>query len=670
MPSKITPDLAQLAVNTIKMLAVDGVEQANSGHPGMPMGSADYAFVIWSRYLKFNPDDPDWPNRDRFVLSAGHGSMLLYALLHLAGYDLPLEELKRFRQWESKTPGHPEYGLTAGVETTTGPLGQGLSNGVGMAIAAKMAAERYNTDDHQIVAHHVYGIVSDGDLMEGVSAEAASLAGHLGLGNIIYFYDDNQISIEGSTDLTFDEDPGKRFEAYGWQVITIDGHDREAAARAIEEAQGDATRPALIVAHTHIGQGSPNKVDSPEAHGAPLGADEVAATKQGLGWPLEPTFFVPDEVRELFVARVGELKAEYGRWQETFAAWEAANPALARQRKVAMEKTLPDDLEQQLLGSLPAGSNATRRLGGQVIQKIAELVPGFVGGSADLAPSTSTMMKGYDAIAKGAFGGRNFHFGVREHAMGAILNGMAVYGGFIPFGATFLVFADYMRPPIRLANIMGIQVIYVFTHDSIFVGEDGPTHEPVEQIASLRLIPGMTVIRPADGPEVAAAWAYALRHQDGPTAIVLTRQGVPAIDRDRPFVAQDVYRGGYVVADSDRKVPDVVLVGTGSELQFGYAAKRALEEAGYGARVVSMPSRDLFMRQDDAYRREIIPASARKVVIEAGVGFGWGDVVGSDALLITQDDFGHSAPDAVLKEKLGFSDDQIASRVLAWVQGK
>ncbi|MHB0857443.1 MAG: transketolase [Anaerolineae bacterium] len=668
MTKPIRPELTRLAVNTIKMLAVDGVEAANSGHPGLPMGAADYAFTLWSRYLRFNPEDPQWPNRDRFVLSAGHGSMLLYALLHLSGFDLPVEELQRFRQWGSRTPGHPEYGMTAGVETTTGPLGQGFVNGIGMAIASKMAAERYNTPKHKIVDHYVYGIVSDGDLMEGVTSEGASLAGHLGLGNLIYFYDDNRISIEGSTELAFTEDRGKRFEAYNWQVLYIDGHDGEAAARAIEAAQADTERPTLIVARTHIGMGSPNKVDSAGVHGEALGAAEVAATKQALGWPAEPTFFVPDQVRQLFAERVDELKGVYRSWQGELESWCVANPELAGQREAALTKALPADLEQQLLGALSSKPNATRRLSGEVIQKIAEIVPSFVGGSADLAPSTSTWMKKETELGPAAFGGRNMHFGVREHAMGSILNGMALYGGCIPFGATFLVFADYMRPPIRLANIMGVQAIYVFTHDSIFVGEDGPTHEPVEHVASLRLIPGMTTIRPADGPEVAAAWAYALRHTDGPTALILTRQGLPDIARDQTFSFEAFNRGAYVVSETPGKAPDVVLVGTGSELQYAVAAKAALEAKGLAARIVSMPCVELFKRQDAAFRADLIPAAARKVVLEAGTRFGWGDIVGPDALFITQDEYGHSAPYQVLMKELGFNDASVTARVLAFAK--
>jgi transketolase len=667
MPKTISPELARLAVNTIKMLAVDAVEQAKSGHPGLPMGAAQYAFVLWSRYLRHNPQDTQWPNRDRFILSAGHGSMLLYALLHLAGYDLPLEELKRFRQFGSKTPGHPEYGLTPGVETTTGPLGQGFSNGVGMAIAAKMAAARYNTAAHKIVDHYIYGIVSDGDLMEGVSSEAASLAGHLGLGNIIYFYDHNQISIEGSTDIAFTEDRGKRFEAYHWQVLHIDGHDEEAAARAIEEAQADTERPTLIVARTVIGKGSPNKANTAAVHGEALGPEEAAATKANLGWPAEPTFIVPNEVRQLFAARAAEAKKGYDAWHATLAAWEKANPQLAAEREAALYKVMPQDLEQQLLAALSGKPDATRRLSGEVLQKAAEILPYVVGGSADLAPSTSTWMKKYAAIDRGAFDGRNFHFGVREHGMGAVVNGLALYGGFIPFGATFLVFADYMRPPIRLANIMGVQSIFVFTHDSIFVGEDGPTHEPVEQIASLRLIPGMTVIRPADGPEVAAAWAFALRHQHGPTALILTRQGVPAIARDQEFSFEAFNRGAYVVSETAGHKPQVVLIGTGSELQFAVAAKPALEQAGYAVRVVSMPSREIFMRQEASFRQALLPADAKKVVIEAATRFGWGDLVGTDVLFITQDEYGHSAPFKALMEELGYTNEKITARILDWL---
>jgi len=667
MSNKVDPALRELAAKTIRMLAADGVEKANSGHPGLPMGAADYALTLWLQYLQFNPADPAWTNRDRFILSAGHGSMLLYSLLHLFGFDLPMEELQAFRQFGSKTPGHPEYGLTPGVETSTGPLGQGFANGVGMAIAAKMTEARFNTAEHPIFGHYIYGIVSDGDLMEGISSEAASLAGHLGLGNLIYIYDDNEISIEGSTELAFTEDPARRFEAYGWHVLTIDGHDGEAAAAALEQARAETERPTLIVAKTHIGYGSPGKQDDAEVHGAPLGADELSATKQNIGWPESPHFLVPDEVSALFAARVKELQAGYNVWQSRYAAWRAANPALAREYDRFMSRELPDDLEEQLMAALPAKSNATRRLSGDVIQKLAEVVPMLVGGSADLAPSTSTLIKGAAAIARNSFNGKNFHFGVREHGMGGILNGLALYGGFIPFGATFLVFADYMRPTVRMANIMGIQVIYVFTHDSIFVGEDGPTHEPVEQVASLRLIPGMTVIRPADGPEVAAAWAWALRHQDGPTALILTRQGVPAIERQQAFSFEAFGQGAYAVSSTPGREPELVLIGTGSELQLAVAAGKALEEQGYAVRVVSMPSQELFLKQDKALQETLIPTGARKVVIEAGVRFGWDRIAGNDALFVTQDDYGYSAPAGVLAEKLGWTGPQVTERILNWL---
>jgi transketolase len=591
--------------------------------------------------------------------------MLIYALLHLAGYELSRDDLRSFRQWGSKTPGHPEYGLTPGVETTTGPLGQGFANGVGMAIAAKMAAKRYNTSTDAIVDHYIYGIVSDGDLMEGVASEAASLAGHLKLGNIIYFYDDNRISIEGSTSLAFTEDRGKRFEAYGWQVLYIDGHDGEAAAEAIEAAQADTERPTLIVARTHIGKGSPNMVDSAEVHGAALGEKEAKATKENLGWPLEPSFFVPDEVRALWRERVAELKQEHAAWQATLARWEERNPSLASERRAALAKELPAGLEEELLNAIPK-PNATRRMSGQVIQKIAELVPHVVGGSADLAPSTSTWMDASPAFGPDTPEGRNLHFGVREHAMGSIVNGMALYGGWIPFGATFLVFADYCRPPIRLANLMGAQAVYVFTHDSIFVGEDGPTHQPVEQIASLRAIPGMVDLRPADGPEVAQAWFYALQHTDGPSAMFLTRQGVPALERDEPLRAETFAKGAYALSDCEGD-PDVVLIATGSEVQLAVAAAEALRKTGIRTRVVSMPSRNLFMAQNVAFRDALIPTSSRKVVIEAGCRFGWGDVVGPNALFITQDEFGHSAPSAVLAEKLGFTRDAVIECIKDWL---
>lgn len=665
----ISPELARLAANTIRMLSVDAVEQAKSGHPGMPMGAADYAFVLWSRYLRFHPEDPAWPNRDRFVLSAGHGATLLYALLHLAGFDLPLEELKRFRQWESMTPGHPEYRCAPGVETTTGPLGQGSGNGIGMAIAAKMMAARFNTPDFAVVNHRVYGIVSDGDLMEGIASEAASLAGHLGLGNLIYIYDCNRITIDGSTDLTFTEDVGRRFEAYGWHVIHIDGHDYAAIAAAIEEAQAETTRPTLIVAHTHIAWGSPHKQDSAEAHGAPLGPEETAATKMNLGWPLEPSFYIPEEVRRLFADRVAELKAEYEAWQRGFASWRQAHPDLAAQWDRQMTKALPDDLETQLLAAISPNPAATRAHSGAVIQRAARLVPGLVGGSADLTPSNLTAIQGARVIRRDDFSGRNFHFGVREHSMGAILNGLALYGGLIPYGGTFLVFSDYMRPAIRLAAMMGLQVIYIFTHDSFLLGEDGPTHQPIEQAAALRAIPNLTVFRPADGVEVAMAWAWALRHTSGPTALLLTRQTVPVLAREMDFDPKSVWRGGYILSDVGGGQPHLILLASGSEVALALGAKSILSERGLAVRVVSMPSIELFEQQPTSYRRQVLPVPPERIVaIEAGRPESWHRFTGPEGLVIGMEHFGASAPYKVLAEKFGFTAEQVAGRILAWLQ--
>ena len=669
MSSKVvTPELARLAVNTIGMLAVDAVEKAKSGHPGMPMGAADYAFILWSKVLRFNPKDPDWPNRDRFVLSAGHGSMLLYGLLYLSGFDVHLEDLQQFRQWESRTPGHPEYGCLPGVETTTGPLGQGFGNGVGMAVAAKMMAERFNTPDFSVIDHRIYGIVSDGDLMEGVSAETASLAGHLGLGNLIYFYDDNHISIEGSTGLTFSEEVSKRFEAYGWEVIPIDGHDHGAIEQAIERAQAETERPSLIQARTHIAKGSPHKHDTAEAHGSPLGPEEVIATKENLGWPSEPTFLVPDEVKALFADRVAELRQEYGQWQERFSAWADEHPDLAERWEAHRSKAVPDDMEIQLLKTLPGKTEATRNLSGAVIQQAAEVVPALCGGAADLDPSTKTAIKSASSIAPGAFGGRNFHFGVREHAMGAILNGLSLYGGFIPYGGTFLVFSDYMRPPIRLAAMMGIQVIYVFTHDSIFLGEDGPTHQPIEQLTALRAIPNLTVIRPADGVETALAWAWALKHQTGPTALILTRQDVPLMERARVSPQDLVERGGYVLSEAAHDNPDLVLVATGSEVTVALDAKEILMERGYAVRVVSMPSVEIFETQPLSYQESVLPSDVRIVAIETGRSDGWYKFVGHQGLVIGMDRFGASAPYEVLAEKFGFTGQQVAERVMTYLR--
>jgi len=674
-------DLIRLAINTIKTLAIDAVEAARSGHPGLPMGAADYAFYLWTRHLRFDPRDPDWPDRDRFVLSAGHGCMLQYALLHLCGYALPLEEIKRFRQWESMTPGHPELGCAPGIETTTGPLGQGAGNAVGMAIAAKMLAARFNTPEHPIVSHRIWAIVSDGDMMEGVASEAASIAGHLALGNLTFIYDDNHITIEGDTRLAFSEDVGRRYEAYGWSVQRIDGHDHAAIRGALRNAEGETARPGIILARTHIAQGSPGKHDSAKAHGEPLGPEEAAATKKNLGWPLEPTFLVPDAVRRLFAARAEEGRRAHDEWRGRFEAWSGKNPARRAEWDRYRARAVPGDLFERLLASLPqpAKAEATRSLGAAVLQKAAELVPSLCGGSGDLEPSTRTYIKSSSAISRESFAGRNFHFGIREHGMGAILNGLALHGGPIPYGSTFLIFSDYMRPPMRLAALMGIQVIYVFTHDSVFLGEDGPTHEPIEQLPGLRAVPNLRVIRPADGPETAAAWTLALQRREGPTAIVLTRQNLPPLARPSGFSPDTLLRGGYVLGEPDPGPESakraaapagagagqrrVVLIATGSEVATAVEAQGALAPRGIAARVVSMPCPEIFLAQPEEYRRSVLPREVPKVVVEAARPFGWERVAGCEALLLGLDRFGASAPYKVLAEKFGFTGLQIADRV-------
>jgi transketolase len=658
-----------LAANVIRMLAADGVQKANSGHPGMPMGMADAALVLWTKFLRFDPQDPAWPNRDRFVLSAGHGSMLLYTMLHLSGHDVSLDDLKSFRQWGSRTPGHPEHGHLPGVETTTGPLGQGFANGVGMAIAAKMVAAQYNRPGHELFGtHHIYGIVSDGDLMEGVSAEAASTAGHLGLGNIVYLYDSNRITIEGSTDLAFSEDVAKRFDAYGWHTLTVDGHDRAAVEAALEAGRRETARPTLIVTRTHIGFGAPKKQDTAEAHGAPLGKDELRATKRHLGLPEDQDFYVPEEVRQLFAARVEAVKGEHQAWRAKYAAWQKANPALSAQFETASRGSIDASTLAAVRAAGPTAAAATRAHSGKVIQKIAELLPQFVGGSADLHPSTSTYMTAYPAVNHGEFTGRNFHFGIREHGMGSLLNGIALYGGLLPFGATFFVFTDYMRPPIRLASIMELGVIYVFTHDSIFVGEDGPTHQPIEHLAALRAIPGVAVIRPADGVETAMAWATALERRKAPTALVLTRQKLEPVPVAEPLTAEAFGRGAYVVTREKGAKADLVLVGTGSEVGVAVAAAKLLQPS-LSVRVVSMPWRERFASLSAAERDAIVPAGAKVVVVEAGIQQGWGDVFRQPLLFCGMNHFGASAPAEKLADEFGFTGEKVAERVRAWLPG-
>ncbi len=655
-------DLDQLCVNTIRTLAMDAVQKARSGHPGMPMGMADAAYVLWSQFLKHNPADPGWPNRDRFVLSAGHGSMLLYSLLHLTGYDLPLQQLQQFRQWNSLTPGHPEYGDTPGVETTTGPLGQGFANGVGMALAERLLADRFNRPGFEIVGHYTYAIVSDGDLMEGISHEAASLAGHLGLARLIYLYDDNHITIEGNTALAFSENVRQRFEAYGWRVQAVDGHDRAAVAEAIRQAQAETERPSLIMCRTHIGYGSPNKQDTAQAHGEPLGEEEVRLTKEALGWPADSQFLIPDRVLAHFRTALDRGAGAQGEWEALFERYQAAHPDLAAEWKRRLAGELPSGWEEVLPAFAPGDSPiATRSAGGKVMAALAPILPELVGGSADLHPSTKTYLSAYPAVKKGEYGARNLHFGIREHAMGGILSGMALHGGFRPYGSTFLVFSDYMRPSIRLAAMMGVPVIYVFTHDSVFVGEDGPTHQPVEQLASLRAIPGLTVIRPADARETAAAWRTILEQRDGPVALLLSRQNVPILAETDP---QGVARGGYVIADVAD--PQVILIASGSEVEPALGAQQLLAGEGIAARVVSMPSWELFEAQPQAYRDSVLPRQVLvRIAVEAAVPLGWERYVGLGGEIIGLQRFGASAPYKVLAEKWGFTAQAVAARAKA-----
>ncbi|MCC6444504.1 MAG: transketolase [Armatimonadetes bacterium] len=658
--------LDELSINTIRMLSADGVQKAKSGHPGLPMGAAAMAYVLWTRFLKHNPADPKWPDRDRFVLSAGHGSMLLYSLLHLTGYDLPLEELKRFRQWGSMTPGHPEYGFVPGVETTTGPLGQGFGNGIGMAVAERHLAAVFNRPGHEVVDHFTYAIVSDGDLMEGVASEAASLAGHLKLGKLIYLYDDNHISIEGSTSLAFTEDVGKRFDAYGWHTQHIDGNDLEAAAGAIRAAQAEKERPSLIVARTQIGYGSPNKQGKAEVHGEPLGEEELKATKQALGWPPEPMFYIPKEALQNFRKAVEKGKKRQAEWEAAFKGYAAEYADRAAEWESRMKGDLPGGWEAEVPVFKPeGGAVATRDASGKALNAIAAKIPALVGGSADLAPSTKTFMKDMGAVGPGDYAGRNLHFGVREHAMGSISNGMALHGGLIPYCSTFLIFSDYMKPTVRLASLMHQRVLFIYTHDSIGVGEDGPTHQPIEQLAGLRSIPNMTVIRPADANETAAAWKVALRHRSGPVAFALTRQKLPVLDRSIYPSADNLEKGAYILVDTEGKEPGIILIATGSEVSVTLKAAESLKEQGIATRVVSMPSCELFDRQPEDYRREVLPpAVTKRLAVEAASTMGWHKYVGSEGDVIGLDRFGASAPAEVVMEQLGFTPENIVAHAL------
>jgi transketolase len=659
--SKLTIQQYKKAADTLRMLAVDAVEQANSGHPGLPMGAADFAFVLWHDFLRFNPKDPKWPGRDRFILSAGHGSALLYGLLHLFGYDVSLEELKKFRQWGSLTPGHPEAGHTPGVEVTTGPLGQGFANGVGMALAQKMASARLGLDRQKILDHYIYALVSDGDLMEGISSEAASLAGHLKLGNIIYIYDDNHITIDGRTEDSFSEEVGARFKALGWHIQSIDGHDHVAIHKAVKKAQKVSDKPSLILARTHIAQGSPNKHDLSSAHGSPLGKDEAAATRRNLGWP-EQTFYIPEEVRSLCQKKTSGNKRGHNKWQKELAAWRLQNPEKAGLWDKLEKKEIPADIYGILSAAIKIESAATRSLSGEMIQKIAGIIPSLAGGSADLAGSTNSEIKGSAHVSAEDFSGRNIHFGIREHAMGAMMNGMSLYGFFIPFGSTFLVFSDYCRPAIRLSALMKLPVVYIFTHDSFYVGEDGPTHQPIEHVSALRMIPNLQVIRPADAMETAAAWTLALQKTDGPTALILTRQKLPALECSDSFKPGDVLRGAYNlhVYGRGRKI---TLMASGSESGLAVEAAKLLASQEMEISVVSVPCLELFLEQGEEYRESVIPGDSVKVALEAGRGALWHQVIGQDGLFIGIEHFGASAPDKVLAREFGFTAELVAEKI-------
>jgi transketolase len=664
-------DLDEMCINTIRFLAVDAVQEANSGHPGMPMGAAAMAYTLWDRFLKFNPRDPQWPDRDRFVLSAGHGCMLLYALLHLTGFDLPLKEIKRFRQYGSITPGHPEYGLTPGVEATTGPLGQGFGNAVGLAIAEAALAARFNRPGQVIVDHYTYVIASDGDLMEGVASEAASLAGHLKLGKLIVLYDDNGISIEGGTDLTFTEDRLAHFAAYGWHVQEVaQGNDVSRVAAALMAAREERTRPSLIAVRTHIGFGSPHKQDSAAAHGEPLGEEETRLTKENLGWPLKPTFYIPPAALEHFRQAIPKGAARQAEWKTRFQAYAREYPELAAEFRRVMAGHLPRDWDADLPGFTPdEGPMATRSASGKVLNALAPRVPELMGGSGDLAPSTKTIMAGAGDFQADHRTGRNMRFGVREHAMGAILNGMAYHGGLIPYGATFLIFSDYMRPPMRLAAMGKLKVIYIFTHDSIGLGEDGPTHQSVEQLLGLRAIPNFLLLRPADANETAAAWRLALAHRGGPVALVLTRQNLPVLDPGRyPQIRRGVEQGGYILTDTpDGAAPDLILLATGSEVSLALEAQEKLVAAGFKVRVASLPCWQLFKAQPASYQEQVLPREVPLIALEAGVSLGWKPYIsrGPEMEVIGVDRFGASAPGKVVMREYGFNLDHIISRARA-----
>jgi transketolase len=655
--------LDALCINTVRTLSMDAVQKAESGHPGAPMGLAPLAYSLFTKHLRHNPADPAWPNRDRFVLSNGHASMLLYSVLHLSGYDLPLEELKNFRQWGSKTPGHPEHGHTPGVETTTGPLGQGLAMAVGMAAAEAHLAATFNRDGHAIVDHFTYFIAGDGCLMEGISHEAASFAGHFKLGKIIGFYDDNGISIDGKTEITYSDDAAKRFEAYGWQVLHVDDvNDLAAIDAAVAEAKSDLSRPTLVITKTHIGYGSPNRQDTAKAHGEPLGAAELALTKQALGWTETEPFAIPAEALAHWRSVQGRGAEANDAWRKSLIAYAKAHPEAAKEFGRRMQGDLPAGWQQALPVFTPENGNlASRNASGIVLNALGAKIPELVGGSADLSGSNITVLKDSPRFAAESYAGRNFHFGVREFGMGAIMNGMTLHGGVIPYGGTFLVFADYMRPAIRLAALMRQQAIYVFTHDSIGLGEDGPTHQPVEHLTSLRCIPNVTVIRPADAAETAEAWRSALLHKNGPVALILTRQKLPLIDRAKYGAVASAARGGYILADASPETPDVVLIASGSEVEIAMKAQEALVADGIKARVVSMPSQELFLEQTPEYQDAVLPPAAKRVAVEAAHSMSWQRFVGRDGAVVGIDTFGASAPYQKLYAAYGITAEHVVA---------
>ena len=658
--------LIQKCIDTVRVLSADAVQKANSGHPGTPMALSPLGHILWSEVMKYNPQNPEWANRDRFVLSCGHACMLQYSYLHLTGYKISLNDIKNFRQLHSITAGHPEYGLTPGIEVTTGPLGQGFANGIGMAIAQCYMAARYNQPDFAIFDYKIYAICSDGDLMEGVTAEAASIAGHLALGNIIYFYDSNHITIEGDTDLAFDEDVSKRFEAYGWHVQNLpDINDLQSISQAIKNAQNETNRPSLIKVRSHIGYGSPNKQNTAAAHGSPLGKEEVRLVKENFGFDPDKNFVIPEEVLD-FYQKAGKKSAKNeADWNALFKIYKSRHPDLAKEYEDITSGKLPTDWEKKFPVFEAGEDLATRKASGKTLNAIAEFFPQLIGGSADLSPSTDTNLDAFQSFSEQKRDGRNFHFGIREHAMGSILNGMALSNYLIPYGATFLIFSDYMRPPVRLAAIMKIRSIMVFTHDSIALGEDGTTHQPVEQLIGLRTVPNMTVIRPADANETAQAWRVAIEHKDGPVAIVLTRQGIPIIDQNKYASAKNLEKGAYILSDCEDK-PDIILIASGSEVQLILGAQMELKKYNIQARVVSMPSWNLFEKQDTAYRETVFPKNSRKrLAVEAGSSIGWMKYTTDDGDVIGIEKFGESAPGEEVMKEYGFTVENVVKRAKA-----